>query len=320
MKLLGLNLSDVFNTLQIYLGSLYVNDFNLFGRTFRVTMQAERDARASTTDLSRLYVRNAGGQMIPLNTLGTLHPTVGPEYVSHYNVYGSALINGAPAPGYSSAQAIAAMHRAAEEALPADFGYEWTGIAYQELKAGSTAAIVFGLALVFVFLVLAAQYESWSMPFMVILSVPLALFGAVLALWLRGMQLDVYSEIGLVMLIGLAAKNAILIVEFAKQLREGGKGIVEAAMEAGRLRLRPILMTAFAFILGTVPLMVASGAGAGSRQSIGTTVVGGMLAATIFGLALVPVFYAVIERLREGGTSKHEQSAGQRLLEGVTGD
>ena len=158
------------------------------------------------------------------------------------------------------------------------------------------------------------------MPFMVILSVPLALFGAVLALWLRGMQLDVYSEIGLVMLIGLAAKNAILIVEFAKQLREGGKGIVEAAMEAGRLRLRPILMTAFAFILGTVPLMVAAGAGAGSRQSIGTTVVGGMLAATLLGLALVPVFYAVIERLREGGTAKHEQSAGQRRLEGAIGD
>jgi HAE1 family hydrophobic/amphiphilic exporter-1 len=320
VKLLGLNLSDVFNTLQIYLGSLYVNDFNLFGRTFRVTMQAARDARASTTDLSRLYVRNTGGQMIPLDTLGALHPTVGPEYVSHYNVYGSALINGAPAPGYSSAQGIAAMQRAAGEALPADFGYEWTGIAYQELKVGSTAAIVFALALVFVFLVLAAQYESWSMPFMVILSVPLALFGAVLALWLRGMQLDVYSEIGLVMLIGLAAKNAILIVEFAKQLREGGKGIVEAAMEAGRLRLRPILMTAFAFILGTVPLMVASGAGGGSRQSIGTTVVGGMLAATIFGLALVPVFYAVIERLREGATSTHEQSAGQRRLEGAVGD
>ena len=319
VKLLGLNLSDVFNTLQIYLGSLYVNDFNLFGRTFRVTMQAERDARASTTDLSRLYVRNAGGQMIPLNTLGTFRPTVGPEYVSHYNVYGSALINGAPAPGYSSAQAIAAMQRAAEEALPADFGYEWTGIAYQELKAGSTAAIVFALALIFVFLVLAAQYESWSMPFMVILSVPLALFGAVLAVWLRGMQLDVYSEIGLVMLIGLAAKNAILIVEFARQLRERGAGIVDAAMEAGRLRLRPILMTAFAFILGSTPLMVASGAGAGSRQSIGTTVVGGMLAATFFGLALVPVLYAVIERLREGGTAKHEH-ARQRHLEGVAGD
>ena len=316
VKLLGLNLSDVFTTLQIYLGSLYVNDFNLFGRTFRVTMQAERDARANAADLSRLYVRNAGGQMIPLDTVGRLLPTVGPEYVSHYNVYGSALINGAPAPGYSSGQAIAAMQRAAEEALPADFGYEWTGIAYQELKAGSVAAIVFGLAIVFVFLVLAAQYESWSMPFMVILSVPLALFGAVLALWLRGMQLDVYSEIGLVMLIGLAAKNAILIVEFAKQLRERGTGIVEAAMEAGRLRLRPILMTAFAFILGTIPLMVASGAGAGSRQAIGTTVVGGMLAATIFGLALVPVLYAVIERLREGRISQH----GQRRLEGAVGN
>jgi hydrophobe/amphiphile efflux-1 (HAE1) family protein len=308
VKLLGLNLTDVFNTLQIDLGSLYVNDFNLFGRTFRVTIQAERNARANPTDLSRLYVRNAGGQMIPLDTLGGLRPTVGPEFVSHYNIYGSALINGAPAPGYSSGQAIAAMQRAAAEALPADFGYEWTGIAYQEIKAGATAAIVFALALVFVFLFLAAQYESWSMPFMVILSVPLALFGAVLALWLRGMQLDVYSEIGLVMLIGLAAKNAILIVEFAKQQREHGATIIDAAMEAGRLRLRPILMTAFAFILGSVPLMVAAGAGAGSRQSIGTTVVGGMLAATVFGLALVPVFYAVIERMREGGAAEAAQA------------
>ena len=269
-----------------------------------MTIQAERSARANPTALSRLYVRNAGGQMIPLDTLGGLRPTVGPEFVSHYNIYGSALINGAPAPGYSSGQAIAAMQRAAAEALPADFGYEWTGIAYQEIEAGATAAIVFALALVFVFLFLAAQYESWSMPFMVILSVPLALFGAVLALWLRGMQLDVYSEIGLVMLIGLAAKNAILIVEFAKQRREQGAAIIDAAMEAGRLRLRPILMTAFAFILGSLPPMVAAGAGAGSRQSIGTTVVGGMLAATVFGLALVPVFYAVIERMREGGAAE----------------
>ncbi len=320
VKLLGLNLTDVFNTLQIYLGSLYVNDFNLFGRTFRVTMQAERGARADARDLSRLYVRNAGGQMIPLDTLGKLQPTTGPEYVSHYNVYGSALINGVPAPGYSSGQAIAAMQRAAAEALPADFGYEWTGIAYQQLKAGSVAAIVFALAMVFVFLVLAAQYESWSMPFMVILSVPLALFGAVLALWLRGMEFDVYSQIGLVMLIGLAAKNAILIVEFAKQLRERGAGIVEAAMEAGRLRLRPILMTAFAFILGTLPLMVATGAGAGSRHSIGTTVVGGMLAATIFGLGLVPVFYAVIERMREGRAAEAEQASDRRRLESAPGD
>jgi HAE1 family hydrophobic/amphiphilic exporter-1 len=300
-KLLGLSLPDVFSTLQIYLGSLYVNDFNLFGRTFRVTMQADKNARASAADLSRLYVRNATGGMVPLSTLGTLKPIVGPETVPHYNNYTSAKINGGPAPGYSSGQAVAAMERAAAAVLPRDFGYEWTGITYQELKAGSVATIVFALAIVFVFLILAAQYESWSMPFMVLLAVPLALFGALLALWLRGQQIDVYSQIGFVMLIGLAAKNAILIVEFAKRRREEGLDVVEAAMEAARLRLRPILMTAFAFILGVVPLMVATGAGAASRQSIGTTVFGGMLAATILTLAFVPVFYVVIERLRERG-------------------
>src|SRR6202011_3696849 len=299
-KLLGLTLPDVFNTLQIELGSLYVNDFTLFGRTFRVTMQAENRARANPTNVSSLYVRNTAGGMVPLSTLGKLRPTVGPEFVSHYNIYGSALINGAPAAGYSSGQSIAAMQRAAARVLPADFGYEWTGITYQQLKAGAVAGIVFVLAMVFVFLFLAAQYESWSMPFMVILAVPLALFGAVTALWARGMQFDVYSQIGLVMLIGLSAKNAILIVEFARQRREPGLGIVAAAMEAGRLRLRPILMIAFAFILGVIPLMLASGAGAASRQSIGTTVFGGMLAATLFSLLFVPVFYAVIERLREG--------------------
>jgi HAE1 family hydrophobic/amphiphilic exporter-1 len=191
------------------------------------------------------------------------------------------------------------MQRAAAT-LPADFGYEWTGITYQELKAGSVAGIVFAMALVFVFLFLAAQYESWSMPFMVILAVPLAMLGAVGALWVRGMPINVYSQVGFVMLIGLSAKNAILIIEFAKRLREEGMSIVEAAMEAGRLRLRPILMTAFAFILGVVPLMLATGAGAASRQSIGTTVFGGMLVATFLSLGFVPVFYAVIERLREG--------------------
>lgn len=314
-KLLGLNLPDVFNTLQIYLGSLYVNDFNMFGRTFRVTMQAEQGARASATDLSRLYVRNTNGEMVPLSTLGALKPIIGPETVTHYNNYGSALINGNAAPGYSSGQAIEAMERAAATALPKDFGFEWTGITYQELKAGSVAIIVFALALVFCFLILAAQYESWSMPFMVLLSVPTALFGALLAIWLRGMQMDVYSQIGFVMLIGLAAKNAILIVEFAKHLRESGLGIVEAAMEAGRLRLRPILMTAFAFILGVVPLMLASGAGAASRQSLGTAVFGGMLAATVLTLVFVPVFYAVIEEWRERklkiepGLAPHAQPA-----------
>jgi HAE1 family hydrophobic/amphiphilic exporter-1 len=253
--------------------------------------------------------------MVPLSTLGSLKPIVGPETVPHYNNYASALINGGPAPGYSSGQAIAAMERAAATTLPRDFGFEWTGITFQELKAGSIATIVFALAIVFVFLILAAQYESWSMPFMVLLAVPLALFGALLALWLRGKQIDVYSQIGFVMLIGLAAKNAILIVEFAKRRREDGLDIVEAAMEAGRLRLRPILMTAFAFILGVVPLMFASGAGAAGRQSIGTTVFGGMLAATILTLALVPVFYAVIEQLRERG-SRAEPGAAHESLDG----
>ncbi len=306
-KLLGLDLPDVFSTLQIFFGSLYVNDFNQFGRTFRVTMQAEQGSRAQAGDLSRLYVRNNEGKMLPLNTLGQLKPTVGPEFISHYNAYGSALINGGPAPGYSSSQAIAAMQRVAASVLPADYGYEWTGITYQELKAGNIAIMVFGLAIVFVFLFLAAQYESFSMPFMVLLAVPLALFGAVLALWLRGMQIDVYSQVGFVMLIGLSAKNAILIVEFAKRRRLEGHTIVDSAMEAGRLRLRPILMTAFAFILGVVPLMIAHGAGASSRQSIGTTVFGGMLAATLLSLAFVPVFYALIERWREGRAGREEE-------------
>ena len=309
VKMLGLNLPDVFNTLQIYLGSLYVNDFNLFGRTFRVTLQADKDARADASDLSRLYVRNNTGGMVPLSTLGTLKPIVGPETMPHYNNYASAKVNGGAAPGYSSGQAVAAMERAAAAALPRDFGFEWTGITYQEQRAGSIATVVFTLAIVFVFLILAAQYESWTMPFMVLLAVPLALFGALLAIWLRGSQIDVYSQIGFVMLIGLAAKNAILIVEFARRRREQGLGIVEAAMEAAKLRLRPILMTAFAFILGVVPLMLATGAGAASRQSIGTTTFGGMLAATILTLVFVPVFYAVIEQWRERRSSSNPAAA-----------
>jgi HAE1 family hydrophobic/amphiphilic exporter-1 len=250
--------------------------------------------------------------MVPLSTLGSFKPIVGPETVPHYNNYASALINGGPAPGFSSGQAVKAMERAATAALPRDFTFEWTGITFQEIKAGAIASLVFTLAIVFVFLILAAQYESWSMPFMVLFAVPLALFGALSALWLRELQIDVYSQIGFVMLIGLAAKNAILIVEFAKRRRQEGLEIVEAAMEAARLRLRPILMTAFAFILGVVPLMVATGAGAASRQSIGTTVFGGMLAATILTLLFVPVFYASIETWRErrtGTKATHDEDA-----------
>ncbi|MGU7778971.1 efflux RND transporter permease subunit [Burkholderia sp. PU8-34] len=297
-KLLGLNVDDVFRTMQIYLGSLFVNNVTLFGRNFEVVVQADSRARGSRNDLSRLYVRNADGGMVPLSTLGQLRRMVGPETVPRYNVYGAAEITGSAAPGYSSGQAIAAMTRAAR-VLPADFGIDWTGITYQELKAGSVAGLVFALAIVFVFLFLAAQYESWSLPFTIILTVPLALFGALGLLWLRRMQVDIYAQIGFVLLIGLAAKNAILIVEFAKRRREAGLEIVDAVTEAARLRLRPILMTAFAFIFGAIPLMVATGAGAASRQSIGTTVVGGMLAATLLSLGFVPIFYAVIERLRE---------------------
>lgn len=298
-KLLGLSLPDVFNTLQIYLGSLYVNDFNLFGRTFRVTLQADEASRADPTAISRLYVRNASGGMVPLSTLGALKPIVGPETVTHYNNYASALINGAAAQGFSSGQAVQAMQRAAAQVLPHDYSFEWTGVTLQELRAGAVASLIFALALVFVFLILAAQYESWSMPFVVLLAVPLALFGAIAAIAVRGLDIDVYSQIGFVMLIGLAAKNAILIVEFARQLRDKGHSIIEAAMEAGRLRLRPILMTAFAFILGVTPLLVAAGAGAASRRSIGTTVFGGMLAATALTLLFVPVFYYLVEQARE---------------------
>lgn len=297
-KLLGLNLSDVFDTMQAELGSLYVNNVTLFGHTFRVEIQARDSARARPSDLSGLYVRNATNQMVPLSAIGRLAPTVGPVAVTHYNLYNAAEITGSPAPGYSSSQAIAAMERVART-LPSDFGYEWTGITYQELKAGSAASTVFVLAIAFVFLFLAAQYESWSIPFVIILTVPLALFGALGLLWLRSMTVDVYAQIGFVLLIGLAAKNAILIVEFAKRRREAGHSIVDSATEAARLRLRPILMTAFAFIFGAMPLMFTSGAGAASRESIGTTVVGGMLAATLLSLGFVPVFYAVVELLRE---------------------
>ena len=302
-KQFGLNLSDVFTTMQVFLGSLYVNDFNLFGRTFHVTVQGDGRDRADDLDFAKIFVPTTGGGVLPLNAVGKLVPTTGPPTVPHYNMYGSALISGEPAVGYSSSQAIAAMQRAAKAALPEGFSYDWTGVIYQQLQAGSAALLIFALAFVFVFLSLAAQYESWSMPFMVLLTVPFALFGALMALWLRGLQLDVYGEIGLVMLIGLSAKNAILIVEFARRLREEGKSALEAATEAARLRLRPILMTAFAFILGVSPLVVASGAGAASRRSLGTVVFGGMLAATVLGLIFTPVFYVSIERLRKGPAS-----------------
>ena len=303
-KALGVPLSDVFSSLQIFLGSLYVNDFNAFGRVYRVQVQAEPSYRAAPSDVARLYVRSQAGQngqsarMVPLSTLVTVRPITGPDTVSHYNLYRSAEIAGDTARGASSGQAIAAMEDLSRH-LPQGMAYEWSGLAFQEIEAGSRAGFVFALSALFVFLVLAAQYESWLVPLAVILAVPLGVLGALGALWWNGLANDVYAQIGLALLIGLASKNAILIVEFAKERRERGIDVREAARQAARLRFRPILMTSFAFILGSLPLVVASGAGAASRHSIGTTVVGGMLAVTVLGVLLVPAFYVAVERLAE---------------------
>jgi len=295
----GVTLDQDFTALQTYLGAYYVNDFNKFGRVYRVYLQAEADARATTEDISKIYVRNASGDMIPLSGLVTLHSEVGARNITHYNLFRSAAINGEPSPGYSSAQAIEAMEAVAAEVLANTMGFQWTGNAYQEIEAGNVLPYIFALALVFVFLFLAAQYESWSMPFMVILAVPLAMLGALGAQAIRGLENDIYCQVGLIMLIGLASKNAILIVEFARRRHEEGLTIEKAAMEAARIRLRPILMTAFAFIFGVAPLVVSTGAGAGARHSLGTAVFGGMFAATLLSLFVVPVFYVLIGRLRE---------------------
>jgi HAE1 family hydrophobic/amphiphilic exporter-1 len=292
------------------LGSLYVNEFNKFGRVYRVYAQADEDARDEFSDIGRLRVRNKNGEMIPLDALVNIEPIVGPYNIPHYNLYPSIPISGRSAPGYSSGDAIEAMEELAETVLPDGFGFEWTGVTYQQLKAGNLAPIAFGLALVFAFLVLAALYESWVMPLTILLSIPLGLLGAVGALHLRAMELDVYGQIALVMLIGLVAKNAILVVEFAKELRNQGTGIVEAAVTAARLRLRPVLMTSLSFVIGLFPLVIATGPGSISRQSIGTAVVGGLAFATIT-IVFVPVFFVIIERLRggTGGGGKNEPVA-----------
>ncbi|MEA2039136.1 MAG: multidrug efflux RND transporter permease subunit [Thermodesulfobacteriota bacterium] len=312
-KSLQVSISDIFTTLQTFLGSMYVNDFNKFGRVYRVFMQAEDNYRAKREDIAKLYVRAEDGSMVPLSALVKIKQIRGVQSIKHYNLFRTVSIYGGNAPGYSTGQAIAAMEAMSAKELSNEYGYEWTGTAYQEIEAGGMAPYIFSLALAFVFLFLAAQYESWIMPLMVMLAVPLAILGALLAQHFRGIDNDVYCQIGLVMLIGLASKNAILIVEFARELRGQGMSIVEAAVHASRERLRPILMTAFAFILGVVPMVVAQGAGAASRHSLGTAVFGGMLASTFLSLVLVPVLYVVLQKIRERG-----QKA--KIVKGVPGE
>jgi hydrophobe/amphiphile efflux-1 (HAE1) family protein len=295
-EMLGLTAEQVFSTLEVYVGSVFVNDFNLLGRTYRVTAQADGQFRQDIANIADLKARNAAGKMVPVGAVTNFRDITGPYRVPRYNLYPAAEVQGNTLPGYSTGYALAAMEKLAAQHLPDGFSYQWTELAFQEKLVGNTALLVFVAAAVFVFLVLAAQYESWSLPFGVILIVPMCLLAAVSGLLLRGMAVDVLGQIGFVVLVGLAAKNAILIVEFAKQAEERGSNRYDAAVEAAHTRLRPILMTSLAFILGVVPLMIASGAGAEMRQSLGTAVFSGMLGVTLFGLILTPVFYVVTRR------------------------
>ena len=297
-KALGVPISSIFDTMQSTFGSLYVNDFTLFGRTYRVSLSSEPRFRQSPNDLQHVFVRSANNTMVPLSALVSVTRTVGPDVVDRFNVFPAAKIQGNPAPGFSSGQAIAAMEQVVSQTLSSDYSIGWTGSAYQELQSAGSGAQGFLFGLVMVFLILAAQYERWSLPLAVITAVPFAVFGAILAIWLRGIENDIYFQVGLVTLIGLAAKNAILIVEVAAERHRAGMSVFDAALEAARLRFRPIVMTSLAFILGVVPLAIATGASSASRHSIGTGVIGGMLAATFVAVLFVPLFFRLVTRTR----------------------
>jgi hydrophobic/amphiphilic exporter-1 (mainly G- bacteria), HAE1 family len=297
---LGLPIREVTDALAVLLGSQYVNDFDFNNRAYRVYVQGDQQFRAQPADLSQYYARASNGDMIPLSAVVRTSETTAPAVINHFNLFRSTEITGSPLPGISSGQALQEMERIARETLPPGYDFAWAGQSLEETKSGSQAAYLFGLSIILVYLVLAAQYESWILPFIILLGVPLAVFGALSAQLLRGFSNDVFSQVGLVMLIGLAAKNSILIVEFAEQLRSHGKSIVEAAIEASRIRLRPILMTSFAFILGVLPLAYATGAGAGARNSVGTAVAGGMLASTFLSIIFIPVLYVIIRTIAPG--------------------
>jgi HAE1 family hydrophobic/amphiphilic exporter-1 len=299
-KSLHVPLSQITDTLGVYMGSSYVNDFNFNNRSYRVYVQADKQFRSQSQDMKQFYVRSDSGAMVPLDNLISITQTTTPQVISHYNLFRSAEIDGSAAPGYSSGQAIAAMDQLAAK-MPQGFSYSWTGLSLEELQSGGTSLILFGLGTLVVYLTLSAQYESFVLPFIVLLAVPMALLGALGAQWIRGLQNDVFCQVGLVMLVGLSSKNAILIVEFAEQLRQRGMPLMEAAVQAAAIRLRPILMTSLAFILGVVPLVVATGAGENGRHSVGTTVFGGMIMSTILNLFFIPVLYLIIEGWREHG-------------------
>ena len=305
---LKVSVGDVFSTFQNYLGSYYVNQFNKFGRTYQVYVQADSKYRLESTDINYLYTRNTKGDMVPIRTLTGLDMMTGPSLISLYNLYPSAYISGSAAPGFSSGQALNLMEQMTAQKLPPDMGIEWTGMSYQEKLVGNQALFVLGLSVLLVFLVLAAQYESWSSPAAVILVVPLALLGTVLALSFRDFDNNIYTQIGMVLLIALASKNAILIVEVAREQRAKGVDLFEAAVDASRRRFRPILMTSFAFILGVLPLAVATGAGAASRQALGTAVIGGMLASTLLAVLFVPIFYVNMQRFSEWLVARKQRS------------
>jgi multidrug efflux pump len=314
---LGVPVTEVFDTMQVYLGSLYVNDFNRFGRTYSVRVQADAPVRARAEDVGNLKVRSSSGEMVPLAALMHLKPAAGPERAMRYNGFLASDINGRAAPGYSSGQAQAAIERIAAETLPPGIGYEWTELTYQEILAGNSAVWVYPLAILLVFLVLAALYESLVLPLSIILIVPAGLFAAMAGVWMAGGDNNIFTQIGLIVLVGLSAKNAILIVEFARELEFAGRTPVQAAIEASKLRLRPILMTSLAFVMGVLPLAFSTGAGAEMRQAMGIAVFAGMIGVTAFGLFLTPVFYVVLRKL--AGNRPLKQHGEVPRLQGAAG-